>query len=366
MLLVQGDPGASVPLARAAAAVADELGEPTLQMTAQSTLGSALAWSGLDIDEGVEHKKQALAVAEKIGNRRAVLRFSSTLFTVVMLHPELRRTEPPRMADDIVARFGGDATLDRAIPWNWLGYAFLESGEWDRTELVLQRWERLHVEGFNLTGLRHVRACLRWMQGRLQEAAAEIAAAADEPDLAPRWYHDVFNLQADVAADLGDLPQVRASAQRYLATVVAPAEESMKAGVLSPIVRAEVAAALRSTGDAREQHVREARAVDRRLQELVARYPHPTGGTFQLETAATHMLLSEAELSRLDRPDPELWERLADQAAYAYWKAYAMMGRAEALRAINPRKGAGALRAARERATALGATHLLRRLDALS
>ena len=36
-------------------------------------------------------------------------------------------------------------------------------------------------------------------------------------------------------------------------------------------------------------------------------------------------LISEAELSRLGRPDPELWERLADQAAYAYWKAYAMV-----------------------------------------
>ena len=366
LLAVRAEPLAGVEPAREAVAVAEELGDEGMRMTADSTLGSTLVWSGASVDEGIEHKRRALAAAERIGDPQHILHLYSTLITALMLHPELRKTEPISIANEILARFGDDRHLDRIMPWSWLGYAFLESGAWDRTEQVLQRWGQLHLEGFDLTGIRHVRGCLRWMQGRLEDAAAEMTAAIGSPDISPRWYHDVFNLQADVAADRGDLDQVRASAARYLATDVTAAEESMKAAVLSPLVRAEVAAALRAEGAEREKHASRGRDAYRRMLELVERYPHPTGGTVQLETAATHLLIAEAELSRLDQPAPALWERLADQATYVYWKAYAMSGRAEVLLATDAGRGTRALREAHQRAATLGATHLLRQLDDLA
>ena len=364
-MLITLDPLGGVLPAQEALTVAHELGDDRALHSAHNMLGFVLAWSG-SIDAGREHKERALAIAERLGGPELVLLSYAGLFTPLYLHPERRRTEPGLLADEILARFGSDPSLDALMPWGWMGYSFLLAGQWERAATVIERMARQEREGFDLTHVRHLRGCLCWMQGRLDEAAEEMAAAV-VPGLSPRWYHDVFDLQADVAADRGDVEQVRAIAARYQATDVHRAEEALKSAVMRSLIRAEVQAACDSTGPSRADHARRARAALRAMQDLVARFPPPTGGSIQLETAATNLAVGKAEVARLTTPRPELWADVATHASYAYWRLYASWRRADALFATD-RAGEAvlALRHAHEGAKSLGAALMQRRLEALA
>jgi hypothetical protein len=204
------------------------------------------------------------------------------------------------------------------------------------------------------------------MQGRLDEAWAEVLAT-DTPDLARRWYHDVLTLRADIACDLGWIDEVRAAADRYVATPVAPAEESMKSAVLRAVVRAEVDAALAAAPDQRADHERRAATANRQLNELLRRYPHPTGGSVQIETPATNQLLAEAELSRIGTPRPDLWQAAAEQPSFVYWKLYARWRLAESLAAaVDPVAAEQVALAAHADAARIGAGLLRQRLEELA
>jgi predicted ATPase len=357
LLVVHRDPTQAVAPAREMLAVALALGDRRAEVAAHHALGHALGWSG-SIDEGLEHTRRALAIAQELGSPQLILTSYASFMTPLMLHPEARREEPRRITEEILSQFGQDERWDEYIPWTWICYVFLETGEWDRAEEVIDRWEHRHLEGFALSILYHARGCLRWMQGRLADAEADMAAA-DTPDLAQRMYHDVFNLRADVAADAGQLEQVRNIVARYMAAGVHAAEEFMKTAVLCALVRAEVDAALGRGGAPHDDHAQRARDAFGQMQEILRRYPPPTGGSVQLETPATHLLMAEAELSRLANPRPELWRALIEQASYAYWKLYARWRLAESLVATGRRTSAGReLHAAGAEAGRLGASLL--------
>lgn len=364
LLTVSEENAGAVPPARVALSVAEAIGDPESMAVARSTLGSALCWSGA-IDEGLDEKRQALALAEGVSTT-LFIGMQGPLLTSLMLHPEARRTEPLRITNDLLARFGADPQLVEQLPWHWFAYVFMESGEWDRAEAALQRLAGRHREGFEIGLLRHPRASLRWMQGRLDEAWDEVLST-DTPGLARRLYHDVLTLRADVACDLGRLDEVRATAARYSEMPVAPAEESMKSAVLRALVRAEVDAALAGDADRRTEHEQRAVAANRQLNELLRRYPHPTGGSVQIETPATNQLLAEAELSRLGGPRPDLWRAAVDQPSYVYWKLYARWRLAESLLAAGDVAAAAReVRDALPDAARIGAGLLQRRLEETS
>lgn len=361
LFIVSEENARAVPPARVALSVAEALGDVESIAVAHATLGSVLAWSG-EIDEGLEHKRTALALAEPVSTTLFVA-MHGPLLTTLMLHPEARRTEPLRVTNALLARFGSDPRLVEQLPWHWFAYVFLESGEWDRAEAAVQRLAAEHREGFQIALMRHPRACLRWMQGRLEEAWAEVLAT-DTPGLARRWYHDILTLRADVAGDLGRLDEVRSAADRYVGTPVAPAEESMKSAVLRALVRAEVDAGLGAPANRRQEHERRAAAANRQLRELLRRYPHPTGGSVQIETPATNQLLAEAELSRLGTPRPDLWRAAIDQPSFVYWKLYSRWRLAESLLAADdPVAAEREVRDAHADAARIGAELLRQRLE---
>lgn len=355
LLVVHQDPRRSIDPARHALAAARGVGDREAEMRALTLLGHATAWTGAP-HEGIAHKREALAIALEIGDAAMVLDAYASFFDVLYLHPELRRDGPRRLAEEILSTFDeNDARWTEHIPWKYLGYAFLQSGEWERAEDAIKRAERRQVEGYGRMWFHHMHGSLRWMQGRLDEARDDLKAFR-RLDPAPRWYHDLFSLAADVAADGGHLDDARASASEYLGVEVHPSEESMKAGVLRPLIRAEVDAALLTTGQEREEHAMRARQVLHQMRHIVARYPSPTGGSLQFETADTNVVLAEGEVSRVTGPDPSCWRIAMARAAWVYWRVYARWRLAESLLETGQREdGTRELRDAFSEASALGA-----------
>jgi hypothetical protein len=86
----------------------------------------------------------------------------------------------------------------------------------------------------------------------------------------------------------------------------------------------------------------------------------------QLEGARFNLIVSEAEISRLTTPSPELWKAAEGEASYAYWKLYAAWRRAEALLAAGSPQGTAALHDAHRRASSVGASLLRHRLEELA
>jgi hypothetical protein len=231
---------------------------------------------------------------------------------------------------------------------------------------VIHRTGGTHLEGFDRAGFFVVHGALRWMQGRLDEADVFLAEI-HELGVNPRWYHDYFPLVADVAADAGRLADVRTAAETYLAVQVDPSEEAKKLGVLSPLTRAEVDAALATSGSERAGHVERARAAVATAREILQAHPPPGEGSVQMETHATHLAIAEAELSRIDGSDPARWQQAVDRADYFYFRLYARFRLAEALlTAGDDEAGAGELRAAHAEAARVGAERIRQRLEQLA
>jgi hypothetical protein len=204
------------------------------------------------------------------------------------------------------------------------------------------------------------------MQGRLDDASTELAEFRRTKPIR-RWFHDLLPLEAEVAADAGRLEDVRATAAEYLAAEVHSSEESMKTGVLRPLVAAEVDAAVASSGATRDDHVRRATDAVAQIRDIIRRHPPLSSGSIQFETADTHLRLAEAELSRVTGPDPDLWRAVIDRASYVYWRTYARWRLAEALLAVGSRPEAiRELSLAHQEARDLGAQRILNELEALA
>lgn len=365
LLVVHQDPRPATESALEAVEVARAIDDRHVEISALVMLGQAEAWTGR-ADEGIAHTREALAIADELDDPGTILRVYESLLFIVMLHGEARRREPRRLVDEILSRFSGPGgRWDEFMNWDWIGYAFIQSGDWDRAEGVLERFTDRYLDVYEQVQLLHLRGSLRWMQGRLDDASADLA---EFRRIRPvhRWYHDLLPLEAEVAADAGRLEQVRATATEYLAVEVHSSEEAMKAAVLRPLVAAEVEAALRSSGAKQDDHVRRASEALARIRDLIRRYPPLASGSVQYETAHTQLLLAEAELSRVTRPEPRLWRAVIDNAAYVYWRLYAQWRLAEALLTAGPRGDAAReLRNARQEAERLGADRILGHLRAL-
>jgi predicted ATPase len=364
-LLVDRDPARAIPLGEEAVEVAEALGDHFHEIRALVSLGQALVWSGRDLGRGLAHIRRALDLALRTGDPAVVVDTYAHMCTALYLDPVARRTEPARITEQLLTLLPLE-DRDRENASGWLPWVLLQSGQWARAEQVMHRTGGTHLEGFDRTGFFVVHGALRWMQGRLDEADVFLAEIRDL-GVNPRWYHDYFPLVADVAADAGRLADVRTAAETYLSVQVDPSEEAKKLGVLSPLARAEVDAALATSGSERAQHLERARAAVAKAREILQTYPPAGEGSVQMETHTTHLAFAEAELSRIDGPEPGRWQDAVDRADYFYFRLYARRRLAEALlSAGGDEAGAGELRAAHAEATRVGAGRIRQQLEQLA
>ncbi|MFO7571982.1 MAG: BTAD domain-containing putative transcriptional regulator [Gaiellaceae bacterium] len=365
LLAVNLDSAAAIPLCRQALAEAEASGDRFALVYARRALGRALVWTG-EADQGVEQHEAALGVALAIGDPATTLQTYRSFFDLLYLHPTARRSEPKRLADELLAAFPPDNPRwgERVSAEGWLPYVFCQSGEWKRAEELLELLGRRHLEGWDRVGYLVTHCTLRRMQGRLDDAHAGLAELRQH-GVPPGWYHDYYPLLAEIAADEGRLGDVRGVAAAYLAADVVPAEEATKLAVLAPLARAEVDAALAATDGGRDDHVRRATAAVERARDILSRFPPQTGGSLQIETPATQLALAEAELSRAVDPDPALWNEAAARADYAYFRMYARWRLAESLLDTGrPTEAEAELRGAHRDAAAIGAGRLRLELEA--
>lgn len=362
-LSVARDPRDAIAPARAAVGTGRAVGDRRALAGALRSLGSALDWAG-EGEEAIEHLREALAISRDLDDREAIVASYDSLAAAYFAgrHAE----DSARLFREINTWL--DSTADEVgwslDLWGGIAYELLRAGDWPGAEAVLERIGRYHLEGYTLAMVHHIRASVRWMQGRLADAATD--AAALRALKIPRWNHDLFPLEAEVAAARGSLDAVRAVAEEYLTGGVDASEESMKIAVLAPLVRAEVDVAMATTGNARSEHGQRAADAVARAEELMERHPPKARGSIQFERADVYLQLARAELSRVTEPDPALWRRIIDEAWFTYTSLYARWRLAEALSARGQTTDAASeLGQARRQATELGASLVASELDGL-
>jgi tetratricopeptide (TPR) repeat protein len=362
--IVQQDPRPAIDAAREAVAVAAAIGDRYAQSHALRTLGTALCWAG-DVEEGIGQLREALALSSAIANPTAILGVYMRLY-ISLVDFARDDEEAASVADEALAwleteggRWGQATNL-----LMWFAYGFMRGGQWQRAEEMLDQSATYHIEGMSAMSYHSLRGILRWMQGRLTEAQTEMRLLR-ATDPRPRYFRLLYPVEAEIAADEGRLADVRRLAAEHLAAEVIPAEEATKAGTLRALVRAEMDAA-ETDAAAAADHVARAENATGEIRRVVAgRLTEPLSG-LQLEPPAISLTLAEAELTRGTDAAPAAWSAAREGPLFAFWRAYATWRLGESLVAAGHREeGLSELRSARRLATALGATLLRARIDAL-
>jgi predicted ATPase/DNA-binding winged helix-turn-helix (wHTH) protein len=363
-LLIDQDPRKAIAYAREAISVSEAVGDAVAIVQSRTSLGQAISWAG-EVEGGLEVFRQALAESREVDDPVTAIAVYNQLFTGLYLHPVERRDKPRQLLEDLESRFPLDDWAHE-IELSWVGYICIQTGEWDRANDVLQRFRERRLEGMERESYLMVSGTLSWMKGALDQASdamKELAAGG----INSRWYHDYYPLRTDIASDRGDIEHARSLADTYLEVTVDPSEEAKKLGALHPLVRAEVNAALGSAGAQRDDHHSRADAAVARMHAILEEFPPPTGGSQAMETPRTHLLFARAESSRVGEPRPDLWQQAAERADYIYFRLYARIRWAEALRQAGDETGATRLmEETRAELEHLGAEGLNGLLEAIS
>ena len=330
LLLIDHDSAAALPLAGQAVAEAEAIGDVAVRFRALSFQALALSWNGL-VDASSEAARRARACAVTSGDVGLVAKALVDSLVATYLGGIDRRTGAAAILDELEALRGDDDTL--VAGGDWMVFALMQLGRIAHAERVLDRRERLHLEGYDRVGQLVMRATAHWMQHRL-DAAADVIDELERHGVSPRWFHDFYPMAASVAAERGRLDEVRRLADDYLAVPVDPSEEVHKLAVSWPLTAATVDAArgARDAGDDRagDDLANAAREVVRRARRILAEHPPRSRGSVQLEVPATYLALAEAELARLDGPAVEAWQHASQLPDYAAIRAYAERRLAEA------------------------------------
>lgn len=362
--IVQEDLDQAVRPAREAVAAAAVVGDRTAELRAVRMLGSALAAAG-QIDEGVVHLRRALGIARELEAPSGILGVYTRLIIALVDFSQDERAAAA-ISDDALAWLdaGGEQLGGSASLVEWICYGCIKRGDWTRAEEVLARAAGFHLEGSVQSSFHSLRASLRWMQGRLDEAE-QATRDLRESVRASRYYRLLYPLSAEIEADRGRIEEVRRLADEHCAAELRPAEEPTKAGTLYALVRAEADACVDTSESAAADHARRAREAVDGIDELLTRYPPRVLAGFRLETPETFVILAEAELTRVTGPDPERWQRAIDAVSYAYLRTYARWRLAESQLALDA-QGAGqaTLLEAHAEAARLGAALLQRQIAA--
>ncbi len=368
LLLLDHDPLDAISLSRQALAVAEASDDPFAMIYARRALGRALVWNG-DGDAGLQLYQSALDLALETGDRAMTLETYESYFVLLYLHPTARRSEPSRVAREMLDRFPLDGDRwGRYTPADWLPTVFLQEGAWDEAEQAIERLGSRHLEGWDKNAhLVHL-GSLRWMQGALDDARSALTEL-ESAGVNAGWYHVYYPLLAEIAADQGRLDDVRAAVDEYLALDVHAAHESLKLAALSPLARAEVDAALRSIDGEKAEHVEHARAAFAMGRDILDSFPPLSEGSLQMETAMTYHALAEAELTRLPgaEPHPASWADIVEHADFLYFQLYARWRLAQALARLDRTDAvAHEIGVAGTQAAGAGAKLLRRRLETVA
>lgn len=366
LLLVDQDPREAIPLARSAVSVAQATGEAAAKIRADISLGHVLGWNG-EIDEALTVLSKARDEALNLDDPELAIAAYSFMFDILPLHPTMRRKMPRRLLGELVERYPlerGPEHLGQTLAW--FPYVYMQSGEWAKAEEANRLLREGRLEGYDRIWYLMTHGTLCWMRGDLEQASRAMREI-DEIGVNPRWYHDYYPLLADIAADAGDVEAVRAHAQTYQSVRVDPSEEAKKLGVLNPLVRAEVNAALVLDGSARDRHISRAEAAVSEMRAILEDFPPPSDGSLGIETHGTHFAFARAEISRVIDPDPGLWREATDRADYLYFRLYARVRLAEALVHSGDRDTALAeMESVRSDSQRVQARGLLRLIDSLT
>jgi hypothetical protein len=280
----------------------------------------------------------------------------------------VRNEEADALAEEAMRwlEAGGDRLGGAASLLMWFSMGFLRSGRWSRAEELLERSGRYHLEGMMVMSFLSLRALLHWMQGRLEEASADVVALR-ETGPRSRYFRMLFPIEANIRADEGRVEELRRVAKTHLAADVGPMEESSKAATLHALVRAEIDAALEADEPARSDHLQRARTAVATIRDLVERFPPATLAGLQLDNGRVYLALAEAELTRATDPQPELWRALLERPWYVYWRVYARCRLGESLLAIGlPEQARVELDRTRQEAAQLNAPILRDEVDFVS
>lgn len=364
MRIVQRDPQVAFGSARVAIGSARAIGDRFAEAHALRTLGTALGRAG-ETGTGVAHLREGLAIARELGHESEVLGTYLSLF-ITLLDLAEDHGAAMSVADEAIDWLdrGGDRLAGSASLLMWIAYGAVKTGDLARAEVALERSLRYHIEGALWMSALTIRALISWSRGRSDDVVLDTARLREIP-VASRYYRLLFPLEAEAAVEQGRPDDVHELVRRHLAVDVLDVEQPLKAGTLWPTVRVEVAAALATSGTARDGHLRRAEGLVERMRSLMARYPPSPPSGLRFEMPGTYLALAEAELTRVRDPDPIAWRRALASTSYRYWRAYARLRSAEALLASGAgRDGEAELRTAHREATPLGSPYLLGPIEA--
>lgn len=319
-------------LAQEAVDTAVASGDQLARTRCRGRLGHTLAWVGRGVD-GVAELRAAVGAARRAGDPLTEIELSGALFQALLLTRGQRRHGPGGLAGELHDRFvSRRSPLVPYLGLPWLVHALLQSGRWEDASRDIVLMDGRHHEGDDLVAAVLARTASCWVQGRYDDAAAvlrELAGAS----VNPHWFDRYYPLRIEVLADAGDLDGARRVAEEYLALDVGEAREAGKLGAVSALARVEAMAADLEPA-ALQEHTARAGSALALGQALLERFPPPYDGSLAMETAATHLILARAELTRLTGADPRAWELARESADHVRFRLYAGLGLAQSRLAV--------------------------------
>lgn len=313
-------------------------------------------------DEGLARLQQALGIAVDLDDTDLLTwAYNDLLLALVTAqrHDEAQALTERALAwlHDGADRDPATALLTAKVAWQLLAV-----GEWQRAERLLARTARQSLTGLRRVELHEVRALLHLYQGSLDAAdrdlaEAHAAGATSDRQSARPW----FTLETILATLAGDPDAAREASEA--AGACEPVWE-IDTHPLVHVVRAEVGAALAASDTHRRTRLRRARDTLTELQRQQREAAQPFTQRWGWQRDA---LRAQAELSRLECPEPEQWRALLVGETHSYWRVHDRYGLAEALLATGHHEEA-AVELARGHAEAchLGADQLRDQLEDLA
>ena len=345
-------------------------GARTEEGYAANVLGLALAFLG-DHSEGEEHVREAKRIAEESGAAEDMARAYAHLAEVLRIRGDVGGAfEVMLQGEDLMSRMGMEQSFGCAMSVS-AAEDLVRLGRWDEAteRLALIEQRELSV----LAGLlaQSVRGRLAVGRGEREVARGYLQRALDLCDeQTPVGYLVVPHAGLAELALWECRPKDAWRVIRDAFGLIADREEPLYVPVLFWLgVRADVEAALA----ARQRSAERARFGDaaartcERLAALVARY----SSTDSPPEAVAYLILSQAELTRLEACSPAAWKAAAEAwmalehpllEAYAGWReAEAVLGSGQSRGEVPAR-----LRAVHEVVERLGAQPLVREIETLA
>jgi DNA-binding CsgD family transcriptional regulator/tetratricopeptide (TPR) repeat protein len=360
-----------LPRCEEAIATARAVEAQTEEAKALRVLASCLIDLG-DLDRGITVGLEARRLAQAVGDAETVIGTYMVVSAGLALAGRKRdAVEDAQQGYQYACELGLERALGSYVAVN-LALGFLDTGRWAECERLTR--ELLAGDSWDASGLHEVLGMLLTRRGEFEAAQEQLNLALQ---LSPPFFKGMtLRGPAELALWEGRHDEADAAVAEGLRWLVERDPDGTRAHYRSlwyPLAmrleadRAERAAARRMTEEVAEAR-RRAAPVLAALDQLAAtptldaRYP----------TVASHLLLAQAERSRLEgRSDPERWRAAAaawERLEFPFEAAYARFREVEALLADSSARPQAerALRSAHQTAVTLDAGPLRREIELLA